>query len=177
MKTVKSLLVLSLLLFTQIVFSQVTFSHAAGASFYVGGQASAPGIMYSPRVNILEISDALSFSLGTHLGLGLTFNSQEGASSFALDIPLVAELNFGSKATPENEESFGGFVGAGYGISKIGSAGAFGADSNDASGPVFNAGIRTVIANIPVGLRASFLLNLKSGYKSVFGIGAFYTFR
>ena len=132
--------------------------------------------MYSPRVNLVELGDEMTISVGTHLGLGLLISAEDG-NSFALDLPIVAELNFGHAAHPNTSSSFGGFVGAGYGTSRIGSDGAFGADYNRASGVVFNAGTRGHIRqSIPLGLRVSYLLNTKKDFDNVISVGLFYTF-
>lgn len=177
MKITKNILLGTfLLLLSQFSFGQISFSHSLGVSYYSSSLASAPGIMYSPRINFIELSDETTISAGTHLGLGILYNSGEGASSFVLDLPIVAEINFGHGANPDTESSFGGFAGLGFGISKISSASAFGTDYNNAAGIVINGGIRTIIKEKPLGLRVSYLLNTKEGYKNVIGIGVFYTF-
>ncbi|OFY64196.1 MAG: hypothetical protein A3H98_12530 [Bacteroidetes bacterium RIFCSPLOWO2_02_FULL_36_8] len=160
----------------QVTYGQISFSHSGGASFYGSSLASAPGLMYSPRINFLELRDELTISAGTHLGLGVVYSRDEGASSFAFDLPLVAEINFGHGANPDTRSSFGGFGGFGFGISKIGSAGAFGADYNDAAGIVLNGGIRAIINKNPLGLRLSYLINTKEGFENVISLGIFFTF-
>lgn len=177
MKILKNALFIALMLCSGFAFGQVTFSHSAGAAYYYSPSAQAPGILYAPRINILEVNDAITLSIGTHLGLGFTFSSQGGSNSFALDIPLVVELNFGEGAHPDTDSPFGGFIGAGYGISKFGSDDGFGSGSNDAAGFVFNAGIRTQIKELPLGLRGSFLLNTKEFNENVISLGIFYTLR
>ncbi|MDX1907448.1 MAG: hypothetical protein SF053_10480 [Bacteroidia bacterium] len=167
---------LCILAAVQFSYGQVSFSHSFGVAYYASSFAAAPGIMYSPRLNFVELNDEMTVSVGTHLGLGLVYNSQEGASSFVLDLPLVAEINVGHAANPDTKSSFGGFAGLGFGINKIGSQGAFGADYNDAAGLLFNGGIRAIIKEKPVGLRLSYLLNAKEGFENVFSIGLFYTF-
>jgi len=178
MKTTKKLLLAGIILMStiKISISQISFSHSLGASYYAGGQVGAPGIMYSPRINFLELNKELTLSAGTHLGLGLSMNSREGASSFAFDLPIMAEINYGHGAKPKTRSSFGAFGGVGFGISKIGSSGAFSADYNSAVGPVINAGIRCLIKERPLGLRASYLLNTKKEFSDVFSVGLFYTF-
>lgn len=156
-------------------YAKTPFSHALGASYYMGGDAGAPGITYSARYNFFEIKKELTLSIGTHLGLGLSFSSQDGASSFALDLPIMMEINFGHAADAHTRTSFGGFGGIGFGISKIGSSGTFGSDYNNAAGLVFNGGIRAIISNRPVGLRISYMVNTKLDAKDVIGIGIFYT--
>lgn len=185
MKNSKSIIlsVLLSMISCHSLFSQISFSHATGASIYVTTEStSAWGFMYSPRLNILEISDALTVSVGTHIGLGLTANSRQGASSLALDIPLVVELNFGNSCHPESDGNFGGFVGVGYGISKIGEQGALGfSDFNEANGLVVNGGIRLFINDLPLGARFSYLINSKKDetqeFADVYSLGIFYTLK
>lgn len=171
------------------LFSQVSFSHSIGASLYAStdNRASAVGATYSPRLNVLEINEELTVSVGTHLGFGLDFNSREGANSLALDIPLMVELNFGNASQPGIESNFGGFVGFGYGISKIGSRTDFVSfsttDFNEGSGLVLNAGLRLFVRDIPIGVRFSYLANSKKvgaegeEYADVYSLGVFYTIK
>ncbi len=177
MKTVTKLfLTLGIVIMSvQIGFGQVSFSHSIGASYYFSSYASAPAIMYSPRLNLIQVGDESTISIGTHLGLGISYNSQAGASSFALDLPIMAELNLGNGASKEANSSFGGFFGLGFGISKLGSASAWGGDYNDAAGLVVNGGVRFHLNERPLGVRVAYLLNAKEGFASVLGIGAMYT--
>lgn len=179
MKNLKKVLSISLFLVaTQFSLAQTSFSHSLGAGFYVSPSASAyaPAIVYSPRLNFLELADEATISVGTHLGLGLLYNSREGASSYALDLPVVVEFNLGHGAHPDTRSSFGGYAGFGFGISKIGSSGAFGADYNDAAGVVLNGGLRALIQERPLDLRVSYLLNVKEGFGNVIGLGISYSF-
>ena len=166
-----------LLWFSHTLLGQVSFSHSAGGAYYLTSSIGAPAITYSPRLNLLQMSDEATLSLGTHIGLGLVYNSRAGASSFALDLPIVAELNLGHASSPESDAVFGGFIGAGYGINKMGAAGAFGGETNDAAGIVLNGGIRANIReSFPLGLRVSYLINTKEGNEDVIGVGIFYNF-
>jgi hypothetical protein len=158
------------------ISAQTSFSHSLGGTAYISPNVDGIGITYSPRLNVVEIVDEVTLSVGTHLGLGFNFSSdREGSSnSFVLDLPIVAELNFGHGANPDARSSFGGFVGFGYGISKMGAEDDFGVGRNDAAGLIVNGGIRAIIMERPVGLRVSYLLNSKSGAESVLGVGIFY---
>ena len=124
------------------------------------------------------MSDALIVSAGTHFGLGFNYSSNSAISSnsFVLDLPVVAELNFGRAAGPNSDNDFDGFLGFGYGISKMCAEGAFGVGRNDAVGIIVNGGIRARIYDNPVGLRVAYLLNFKSGAEDVLTVGLFYTF-
>jgi hypothetical protein len=178
MKTVKKSMLTALILFAaQLSFGQVSFSHSIGASIYASSGASAPGIMYSPRLNLVNLGEETTLSLGTHLGLGISgFNSRDGGGGgFALDLPIVAELNFGHGAHKDTKSDFGGFVGLGFGASILGDAGAFGDGYNEAVGLVINGGLRAFMGNLPVGARVSYLVNATEGYGNVFSIGLFYS--
>jgi len=178
MKTIKNIILLSALLaLSQITYAQISFSHAGGLADYGAGDVSAPAVLYSPRLNFVELGDEMTLSIGAHIGGGLAFNSREGANSLALDIPVVAELNFGHAAHPDAESSFGGFAGVGYGISRIGDSSTFGSGYNDARGIVVNAGLRALIKEYSVGVRVSYMFNTKEGSKNVIGLGAFYTLK
>lgn len=156
--------------------AQISFSHSAGAGLYGGGDAGSPAIVYSPRLNILAFGDNATVSVGTHVGAWLAFNSREGASSLAFDLPLVAELNLGNKSTKDNDSGFGGFVGAGYGISRLASDGEFGLAENKASGVVVNGGIRANVLGRSLGVRVSYLINFKDNASNVIGAGIAYNF-
>ena len=180
----KMFFLLSVLLWTQAGFAQLSFSHDVGAGIYVAKNgANSPAIVYSPRLNLVEIQDNITISVGTHLGAWLDFNSREGASGFAFDLPIMASINFGQYAQPEAEDpAVGGFVGVGYGISRLGSEGAFSSDYNEANGLVFDGGIRLVVRDIPLGLRGSYMLNSKSSdigedFGNVYSVGLFMTLR
>jgi hypothetical protein len=162
--------------------AQVSFSHSLGASYYFCPVAEGLGLMYSPRLNLASLGGESSFSIGTHLGLGLSFSSQSGgeggsSSSYTLDLPIVLELNFGQASQPGASSMFGGFFGVGYGYSSIGSSDSWGGiSSNKTSGPLFNGGIRFDIANRPLGIRASYLKSLDKDAKDVIGVGISYNF-
>lgn len=172
------LLAIGFLGFQNQVTAQVSFSHSVGGAAYFSKNVATPAIMYSPRLNLMELDNELTLSIGTHLGAWLAFNSREGASSATFDFPLMVELNFGHGADPYTRSDFGGFAGVGFGVSFMGADGGWGADINNAIGPVVNGGIRAYVFDQSLGLRLSYLYNLKSGDDtgSVFGVGIFYTF-
>jgi len=181
MKIIRNILLSGLLMASLTSFAQPSFSHSLGASFYIGGDAAAPGATYSPRINLVGVGDEMTVSVGTHLGLGFMYNSQSGGS-FALDLPLVAEVNFGHASSEDATANFGGFLGIGVGISKIGSAGAFGGSYNDAAGFLVNGGLKAYIRDRSVGFRFAYLLNGKQDeitgedYANVITLGLMYNF-
>ncbi|AKP52277.1 hypothetical protein CA2015_2870 [Cyclobacterium amurskyense] len=172
----------------KVSLGQVSFSHSLGAAYYVSTSTiiteyseststiGSPAILYSPRINVVELGEEMTVSVGTHLGLGFSADTSTGSASFALDLPVVAEINFGHGAHADTRSSVGGYAGVGYGINRLGGGSDFdGVSTNKASGPVLNGGVRALINGIPVGLRVSYLLNMEEG-GNVAGIGAFYTF-
>lgn len=170
---------------TQLSFAQLSFSHDVGVGIYVAENgANSPAIVYSPRLNVLEIQDHMTISVGTHLGAWLAFNSREGGDgSFAFDLPIMASINFGQYAQPEAEDlNIGGFVGVGYGISRLGSESTFTTDYNEANGLVFDGGLRFILRGIPLGIRGSYQLNSRTSdsnedFGNVYSLGAFMTLR
>jgi hypothetical protein len=165
-------------------FGQISFSHSAGGGFHISQNIALPSIMYSPRVNVFSIGEEMSLSIGTHLGIGFqgSFSSSgssrgggTGGSAFALaiDLPIMAELNLGNKSTPENNSIFGGFVGAGYGINRMGATGAYG---NKSSGVVLNGGLRLEIRERSYGLRVGYMLNFDTDGSNVLTVGTFINF-
>ncbi len=175
MKILKNILLVALLILTQIAYGQVSFSHSVGGAIYVAGEAASPGIVYSPRLNFMELGDEITLSIGTHIAGWLAIDQSEGSGGLALDVPIVTELNFGHAAHPDAESSFGGFLGAGYGISKIGAEDSFGSSYNDARGFVFNGGLRFGLKKGSFGTRVSYMLNTNEEYKNVIGLGVFLT--
>lgn len=172
---------IAFLFFSHFLLGQISFSHTLGGSIYSStDNNSAAGIMYSPRLNVMELADEITVSIGTHLGFGLALNSRTGASSLAIDIPVVAEVNVGAGSHRDASSDFGGFAGIGYGISQIGDEGAFGLGYNEASGILINGGVRTNRLQLPVGLRISYLVNSKKdgpeAYKDVYSVGVFAIF-
>lgn len=158
--------------------AQVEFNHSAGAGIYASANSGGGyALMYSPRLNLVELSDEMSVSVGSHLAFGLEFssNSQSGSSgSFILDVPMVAELNFGHACSSNSSVGFGGFVGAGYGFNKMSYSDNFGSGDRSVTGVVINGGFRTnLIRESSVTVRLSYMLTT-DGKGDVFGLGLTY---
>ena len=92
-------------------------------AFFDEGVQSSLAVTYSPRLNIYKFSKYTSLSVGTHLSLGfdLNFSSTglDNQASFAYEIPLTFDLNFGYGAVKRTRNSFGGYVGAGYALNSL----------------------------------------------------------
>lgn len=157
---------------------QVRFSHAIGASYYASKSANTAGIVYSPRVNLLNLNNKITLSAGTHLGIGFAFASSGSNTSttFHYDLPLVAEINFGHGAHKEVSSRFGGFLGAGYGFNRMQSVSDSPSDYRQSNGFLINGGLRFKIKNASWGVRASYLFNHKAGGGNITSLGVFYTF-
>lgn len=117
--------------------------------------------------------------MGVPLGLGFSFNSREGASSFCLDAPVTADINLGHASNPDADSRFGGFAGVGFGYNIMGGYDdVFGGFTSKNMGPLLHAGMRFVIRERSIGLRASYMFNIKGAETSanVLGLNLFYTF-
>ncbi|WP_375561605.1 hypothetical protein ACE193_03375 [Bernardetia sp. OM2101] len=166
--------------------NDISFSFKAGVGAYSGGGSAGYAAVLSPRLNFLSFSEIGTLSVGTHIGLGYssnsTYNSRtgaEGQSSFVFDLPVMLELNLGNSSSPDNESDFGGFVGAGYGFSKLSNNDLnYGGNSATTSGPVLNAGL----SYRGVGVRFSYLLSTKDAEpgessRNVLGLSLLYTLK
>jgi hypothetical protein len=100
---------------------------------------------YFPRLNISE-SENRSFSVGFPLGagIGILNNGQGNGSGIAwgVDLPVAADYNLGCGSTPENEDRFGGYFGAGFGYLYTGWSDGSGSSKAITYGPLARAGIR-----------------------------------
>lgn len=112
-----------------------SFSHSIGVGVLAGGEGIGLGSVYSPRINIVKMGEGATASVGTHFALAANTDSEGSQSFFGIEIPIMFELNFGAKSHPDNQNSFGGFLGMGYGFSSISS-------DEFTEGVVYNAGLR-----------------------------------
>jgi len=164
-------------LFSKAQPSAQSFSHSLGVSHHSYINVKMIGLMYSPRYNFLPLGRERTFSVGTHLSVGYAWDTEiPGASSFAYDVPLLLEFNFGHGSEPNTRKKVGGFIGAGYGINGIHASEKFG-KIYKAEGLTFGGGIRFKIQNkYPLGIRLSYLINNKHHQYTILGLGVFYTF-
>ncbi len=141
------------------------FFHGAGLSLFYApnnsedddNSTAAFGISYFPSFKIAEFGETMSLRLAATPGLGLagSVNSREGGSlTFALDLPVAAELHLGD----QEGEGTGGFVGAGFAYNRIASS-EYG--NNTALGPQVSAGIKVPFRERLWTLRGNFLINIK----------------
>jgi hypothetical protein len=103
-------------------------------------------LTYFPRYNLQENENS-SISIGLPVGIGFGIasntNGDDAGMYFAYDLPLVVDYNIGCKSTSENESTFGGYFGAGFGYYKVNSSNSEYSDFKGASyGPLLRAGVR-----------------------------------
>ncbi len=150
-----------LCLTTPASYSQ-TLMHGLGATIsvlsgHVGEESSSKfmlsqtNICYFPRLNFVE-NDNSSISVGLPLGIGIGVVSSNGGSDagvlFAYDLPVVLDYNIGAKSTLDNEQTFGGYFGVGFGYYKVNISKSQYSDFNGASyGPIFRGGVRIAPAS------------------------------
>lgn len=158
--------------------------HSLGGKYFFYGNTdgiTGAGILYSPRLNLNSEGNS-TLSVGTRLGLGFSVQTGTGrSSSLVLDLPVLAEYNVGFGSTKEADGSFGGYIGAGYGIHRAAYATDFVSGSATVHGPVFGGGIRALVGSIGAfELGASYSLDLKTKVKdakmNIFGISLSYVF-
>lgn len=103
-------------------------------------------LCYFPRYNFIENENS-SVSIGAPVSIGVGFATStygdDAGLSFAYNLPLVVDYNFGCKSTQENESNFGGYIGAGFGYNHFSVSGSqYSNFSGSAYGPIGRAGIR-----------------------------------
>ena len=133
---------------TTSAFTQ-NLMHSYGATISVlsgsGITLSQTSVCYFPRYTFAEAENT-SFSVGlpVALGIGISNNAYGDAGvAFAYDVPAVLDYNIGCKSSPDNEATFGGYFGIGFGYYKINiSKSAYSNFSGATYGPMARAGVR-----------------------------------
>lgn len=149
MKKTSCYLLLLLCFACNRTFSQ-KLMHSYGATISVVSGTditlSQTNLCYFPRYNFVENENS-SISVGLPVGIGIgitnsTYGSDAGVS-FAYDLPLVVDYNIGCKSTSENESTFGGYFGVGFGYYKVTiSQSEYSNFTGATYGPMARAGIR-----------------------------------
>lgn len=190
------LLIAIIFLFTCQSFSQ-SFMHSIGGTptLLVSKENPETGsekfsifqtvITYFPRLNFISNENS-SVSIGAPVGVGFGVVKDLGGNadgfSFAYDLPVVVDYNFGFKSTPEAEGNFGGYLGAGFGYFKVNvSNSSFGNFSGATHGPILRGGIRFGSSSEAWGGHGLTIgLNYKKGIEksklSTYGIAVLYDF-
>jgi hypothetical protein len=151
------------------------------------------GIIFSPRYNFVERKH-FSASVGLPLSFGSVdednnddyYYSDYGRWRFMFDAPLLIELNIGALSTPDNEQRFGGFLGAGMGY-HLGpvtkkykdSEGIeiFDLTTQSSAGPVVSGGFRLNFGKTPFSrfeIRASYMKSYITQQADIYGIHLLY---
>ncbi len=152
----KNLFILLFIFVISISRSQISFSHSVGLSFImptnqdlvdIGGL----GVEYSPRLNVLEVGDNSTVSVGTHLLLGGSGGDSRSGFDFYYSLPLVAEYNFGSASNRDNMDNFGFYVGGGYGIFSQTVL------SSSINAPVLTGGVRFIFRENIIDINVSYM--------------------
>ncbi len=176
----KKYLTLAILLLLTIGFkqskAQITYFQSLGISTYSISNSYFSGLGYcatiSPRFTLLTISDEVNISTGTHFSLGLAKGPT--GSNVVLDVPAVAEVNFGHAAGEESALDYGGFVGAGLGNNMMFYNRADGSfDENSVEGLYINGGVKFYYKDRSFGVRFSYLQGSDSKDK-IYGLGLMY---
>ncbi|HLK29055.1 MAG TPA: hypothetical protein VKT28_10745 [Puia sp.] len=117
-----------------------------GGNNYESFALEQSNLTYFPRYNFVENENS-SISIGAPIGVGIgiatnTYGNDAGVI-FSYDLPVVIDYNIGCKSTMENDRTFGGYFGAGFGYNKVSISGSSYSNFNGSSyGPLFRAGMR-----------------------------------
>lgn len=172
-RTLKTLLFLSCL----FVFccanlqAQLSYMHSGGGSLLVVRATEnnitrgigMPALTYNPRLN-LAFSPEFSFSATSYPSISAVgFFSGDGGNegTIGLDVPVLAQLNFGQHATPESDFPIGGYVAVGWGYTLIaGSSDIFPNYGGSSVGPTADVGFKFRIFKNSFCLRAKYMLDV-----------------
>ncbi len=179
--------------FSSVLFAQ-NFMHSVGAtiSAIVGDVKTNNGsesfglsqtnFTYFPRYNFIENQNS-SLSVGAPLGIGIAIVrstiGDDAGISFAYDIPVVVDFNIGCKSTPDNENSFGGYLGAGFGYYKINISNSSYLNYSGATyGPLLRGGFRFRLPSDshPISIGMYYKSGMESDKLKTFGFNVLYDF-
>lgn len=182
-KTISIATAIIALAFPNHLSAQVEFSHSTGMGIYSSSQRNSGwGFIYSPKLNLYNISDEVSTSIGSNMGFGFS-KAPGGSTMFVFDLPASIDLNFGFGSTEGANSTFGGFLGGGYGInympynSIIPHNNVIRSGYATTHGLVVTGGVRTLIKGVlPFTVRFSHLRNSEAGMGNVFAFSMLYIF-
>lgn len=103
--------------------AQYEFNWGAGLGIHQVGSRYAPGLVVAPRVNIMDLSESASLSIGTKASL-IYFSFAEGSRELpetrvGFDAPVFAMVNIGREANDYSIEQMGFVVGIGYSFGQM----------------------------------------------------------
>jgi hypothetical protein len=156
-KTVK-LLIISIFFFSVNRLAAQNLMNSAGFSISVlqgrlhqgegfeSFEVEQNNLSWFARYNLIEgENSSLSIGAPVGAGFGLVTNTIGGDVGilFSYDLPLVIDYNIGCKSTVDNDRTFGGYFGGGFGYNKVIISASSYSDFNGASyGPLIRAGFR-----------------------------------
>ena len=131
--------------------AQFEFNWGMGLGIHQIGDKYSPGLVVAPRLNIIDLTDAASFSIGTQASL-MYFSLAEGSrdlpeSRFGFEAPILAMVNIGRDANEYAIEQMGFVVGAGYNFGQLTLSGDGYEDVLQTTGVTVMGGIRFAAFN------------------------------
>jgi len=138
-------ILMSMLTFN-ISAQDVEFHWGAGIGMHQIGDQWAAGINVSPRLNLIQLSESASLSVGTNASF-LYLSKAEGSmdipeSTVGFEFPLVAMVNVGRASNNFSIEQMGFTFGAGYNLGQMTLTGDGYETVLKTSGPMVTGGIR-----------------------------------
>lgn len=105
---------------------------------------------YFPRLNFIENENSsVSIGFPVAAGFGIATNTDASGAGlyFSYDLPAVLDYNIGAKSTSDNEDSFGGYFGLGFGYYKVGIKNDYSSYNGATYGPIIRGGVRLASAS------------------------------
>lgn len=131
-----------------VLYGRITNPYSSYSSSFTLAQTN---LTYFPRYNFVEnenSSISIGFPVGIGIGIASNTSGNDAGISFAYDLPAVIDYNIGCKSTSENEKTFGGYFGVGFGYYKVSISGSQYSDFKGATyGPLFRGGVRIGSSN------------------------------
>ena len=142
------------------VTAQFEFNWGAGIGIHQIGDKYSPGLVVAPRINIFDLTDEASISIGTQASL-MYFSLAEGSldlpeTRFGFEVPLMAMVNIGRDANTYAIEQMGFVVGVGYNFGQLTLSGDGYEDVLTTDGVTVMGGIRfSAFNNRTIGINVS----------------------
>ncbi len=160
---------------------------------YVDGNGSKGTIeLYGPTFWVKKfLNEESKITVGIPLSVMLSgsVGSQTGSSlSYGVDLPLTVEYNFGlgsSAIEEESDQKIGGFIGGGFGYTYSSNANNWSIPDvivvnetvkGASYGPLAHLGVRFIVKDRPITLRAQYKMGLEKAKFNTFGGSLFYSF-
>jgi hypothetical protein len=128
-----------------------------------------PHFSYTPRFIVSEGKNS-SITIGFPLGVGIGILNSGGVSGIAwgVDVPVAFDYNIGNMSTPEINEGFGWYFGAGFGYLYTGYSDGGDVTNIHTYGPLGRLGIRFG-SNFHTTVGVFYKTGLESGKYKTFG--------